>query len=85
MDINKQRDAFRAYHLIYWKYAIGRLIDFLPKQRRVPDQIDLLIIDEADRMLNMGFIPDIKRIFRKTTPKEHRQTCCSAQPLIRMY
>jgi ATP-dependent RNA helicase RhlB len=38
------------------------------------DQLDILILDEADRMLDMGFIPDVKRIIRKCTPKEERQT-----------
>jgi ATP-dependent RNA helicase RhlB len=34
----------------------------------------MLIIDEADRMLDMGFIPDVRKIVRSTPPKEKRQT-----------
>src|SRR5690606_1299946 len=52
----------------------GRLIDFLGSQDVFLDQLDILILDEADRMLDMGFIPDVKRIIRKCTPKEERQT-----------
>lgn len=52
----------------------GRLIDFTQKQALFLDQIELLVIDEADRMLDMGFIPDVKRIVRLTPRKTHRQT-----------
>ena len=36
--------------------------------------IEVLIIDEADRMLDMGFIPDVRRIIRATPPKDKRHT-----------
>jgi ATP-dependent RNA helicase RhlB len=52
----------------------GRLIDFLGSRDVYLDQIDMLILDEADRMLDMGFIPDVKRIIRHCTPKSERQT-----------
>jgi ATP-dependent RNA helicase RhlB len=38
------------------------------------DRVEILVIDEADRMLDMGFIPDVKRIVRLTPPKANRQT-----------
>jgi len=52
----------------------GRLIDFLGQKRVVLNEVEILVIDEADRMLDMGFIPDVRRIVRKTPPKERRQT-----------
>jgi len=52
----------------------GRLLDF-QRQRLVRlDGVEILIIDEADRMLDMGFIPDVSRIVRSTPAKEKRQT-----------
>ncbi len=52
----------------------GRLLDF--QRQRVIDlsRVDTLVIDEADRMLDMGFIPDVRRILHCLPDKEHRQT-----------
>jgi ATP-dependent RNA helicase RhlB len=52
----------------------GRLIDF-QRQRLVRlYKLEILIIDEADRMLDMGFIPDVRKIVYSTPPKHKRQT-----------
>jgi len=40
----------------------GRLLDHLEKQNVVLDEIEVLVLDEADRMLDMGFAPQINRI-----------------------
>ena len=50
----------------------GRLIDLIERGRILFSDLKFLVIDEADRMLDMGFIPDIERIF-KMLPS-HRQT-----------
>ena len=50
----------------------GRLLDLLGQNALKLDQVQMLVLDEADRMLDMGFIHDIKRIMAKL-PKE-RQT-----------
>ncbi len=55
----------------------GRLEDFL--ERRLLDlrRIDVLVLDEADRMLDMGFIPAVRRIVAKL-PKQRQTLCFSA-------
>ncbi|PXX90870.1 ATP-dependent RNA helicase RhlB [Marinobacter vulgaris] len=74
MNYDKQRDQLQNEIVDILVATPGRLIDFLGSQDVFLDQIDILILDEADRMLDMGFIPDVKRIIRKCTPKEERQT-----------
>lgn len=74
MNYDKQRDQLQNGIVDILVATPGRLIDFLGSQDVFLDQIDILILDEADRMLDMGFIPDVKRIIRKCTPKEDRQT-----------
>ena len=50
----------------------GRLIDHLEKQHVVFDDLEVLVLDEADRMLDMGFAPQINRIVAQIHP--YRQT-----------
>lgn len=50
----------------------GRLLDHINQGTLTLDQVETLVLDEADRMLDMGFIPDIRRIV-KLVP-EQRQT-----------
>lgn len=52
----------------------GRLIDFVTRRDLHLDLVDILVIDEADRMLDMGFIPQVRRIVRATPHKDKRQT-----------
>ena len=51
----------------------GRLIDHLERRSVDLSGIEILVLDEADRMLDMGFLPSIKRILAKL-PKQNRQT-----------
>jgi len=50
----------------------GRLIDHLERQNVVLDDLEILVLDEADRMLDMGFAPQINRIVDQIPP--YRQT-----------
>ena len=50
----------------------GRLLDHLEQGNCTLDRIDILVLDEVDRMLDMGFLPDVKRIVQRC-PRE-RQT-----------
>ena len=52
----------------------GRLIDFIQRGDMYLDRVESLVLDEADRMLDMGFIPQVKRIVRSTPRREDRQT-----------
>jgi ATP-dependent RNA helicase RhlE len=51
----------------------GRLLDHLQHPYAKLDGIETLVLDEADRMLDMGFLPDIRRIMR-ALPARSRQT-----------
>ena len=52
----------------------GRLMDFMRQKVIHLDKVQTLVIDEADRMLDMGFIPSIRNIVHCTPPKAERQT-----------
>ena len=51
----------------------GRLIDHIERRSVDLSGIEILVLDEADRMLDMGFLPSITRILA-TLPKQNRQT-----------
>ncbi len=74
MDYDKQRQALHQQFIDIVVATPGRLLDFAGKQDIFLDQVEILVIDEADRMLDMGFIPDVKRIVRQLPAKTHRQT-----------
>ena len=50
----------------------GRLLDLIQQRHAKMERIEVLVLDEADRMFDMGFLPDVKRII-KAVP-ERRQT-----------
>lgn len=74
MDYENQRQQLRNKEVDLLVATPGRLIDFMTSQDVFLDQVEVLVLDEADRMLDMGFIPDVRRIVRATPAKEHRQT-----------
>ena len=55
----------------------GRLIDLMSQGIVYLDQVECFVLDEADRMLDMGFLPDIKRIISKL-PKARQSLFFSA-------
>ncbi|MFP4119547.1 DEAD/DEAH box helicase [Coleofasciculus sp.] len=55
----------------------GRVIDLLDRGDLKLDQVKWVVLDEADEMLSMGFIDDVKKIL-KQAPKERQTACFSA-------
>ena len=51
----------------------GRLIDYLKQKVYSIGKIEMLVIDEADRMFDMGFIADLRFILRRLPPYDKRQ------------
>ena len=52
----------------------GRLIDFGKSGKIDYSQFGICIIDEADRLFDMGFLPDLRQILKKMPPREERRT-----------
>jgi ATP-dependent RNA helicase RhlB len=74
MDYNKQQRELEDDAIDIVVATPGRLLDFANKNVVKLGFTEIMVIDEADRMLDMGFIPDVRRIIYKTPPKEKRQT-----------
>jgi ATP-dependent RNA helicase RhlB len=52
----------------------GRIIDLLHQGMMVLKEVGFLVVDEADRMFDMGFIDDLRRLLRYLPPPDRRQT-----------
>ena len=74
MDHERQRRELEEAPVDLLVATPGRLKDYL--RSRVVDlrQVDTLVIDEADRMLDMGFIPDVRAIVNRLPDRDHRCT-----------
>ncbi len=74
MDYAKQLKQMEAKHCDILVGTPGRLLDFANNRDIQLDQIEVLVIDEADRMLDMGFIPQVRRLVRLTPRNNERKT-----------
>jgi ATP-dependent RNA helicase RhlB len=74
MDYEKQRRSLTGHAIDIIVATPGRLLDFHRRKDLDLSKTEILILDEADRMLDMGFIPDVRRIVYATPPKAKRQT-----------
>ena len=70
----KQQDMLKAKPVDIIVATPGRFIDFMNKRLIDPSRVEIIVLDEADRMLDMGFIPDVRKIILKTPHKNKRQT-----------
>ncbi|HEX2165379.1 MAG TPA: DEAD/DEAH box helicase, partial [Thermoanaerobaculia bacterium] len=80
-----QEKAFReGYEILV--ATPGRLLDHLRRPYARLDRLEVLVLDEADRMLDMGFIPDVRRIVAQV-PSERQTLFFSAtlaSPIVRL-
>ena len=73
MDHDKQRKSLQQ-KIDILAGTPGRIIDYVRSGALDLSKVELLVIDEADRMLDMGFIPDVRRIVAQLPEKGVRQT-----------
>jgi ATP-dependent RNA helicase RhlB len=73
VDYRKQREQLRQ-DVDLLVGTPGRLIDYWKQRVYHLDSIEVLVIDEADRMFDMGFIKDLRFLLRRCPPAEKRQS-----------
>ncbi|MFC2169921.1 DEAD/DEAH box helicase [Acidobacteriota bacterium] len=62
----------------------GRLMDLSKRGHLRLREVKILVIDEADRLFDMGFLPDIKKLLHKMPPRHKRQTMLFSATLNRV-
>src|ERR671920_2534121 len=58
----------------------GRLLDHFRQPYAKLDGLEVLVLDEADRMLDMGFLPDIKKVLKHLPPKRQTMLFSATMP-----
>ncbi len=74
IDYEKQRRELRNHVIDVLVATPGRLLDYHRQGELKLNRTEILVIDEADRMLDMGFVPDVRKIIHSTPSKNRRQT-----------
>ncbi|MCF8110989.1 MAG: DEAD/DEAH box helicase [Desulfobacteraceae bacterium] len=83
MDYVRQQNQLRQKAVDVVVATPGRLLDFNRRGVVSLKEVEALVIDEADRMLDMGFIPDVRKIIQSTPQKGRRQTMLFSATLTR--
>lgn len=73
MDYRQQREELRR-GVDVLVGTPGRLLDYLRQGVTTLAQVEVFVVDEADRMFDMGFIDDLREISRRLPPPTRRQT-----------
>ena len=73
-DYQKQNRALDKKPVDIVVATPGRLLDFASNDNLHLGLIEILVLDEADRMLDMGFIPQVRQVVSRTPRKDCRQT-----------
>jgi ATP-dependent RNA helicase RhlE len=58
----------------------GRLLDLLNRKEVRLDRVEVLVLDEADRMLDMGFLPDVRRVIQALTNRQQTLLFSATMP-----
>ncbi len=74
MDYDRQRRELEDAPVDLLVATPGRLKDYVRNHIIDLRQVDTLVIDEADRMLDMGFMPDVRAIVNRLPDRDHRCT-----------
>jgi len=76
IDMSIQESAFkRGIDIVV--ACPGRLIDHLERRNLTFEKVEVVVLDEADRMLDMGFMPQIRRVFMRL-PQQRQNLMFSA-------
>ena len=73
VDYEKQKDAIKE-GIDVLIATPGRLIDYYKQKLFSMKSVEVLVIDEADRLFDMGFIVDVRYILRNMSPYQKRQS-----------
>ncbi len=68
-QIHQVRALSRGVHVLI--ATPGRLLDLMNQGHVRLDRVEIFVLDEADRMLDMGFLPDLKRIIARLPKQRH--------------
>ncbi len=79
----RQHEALRAgYEIVV--ATPGRLLDHCRRRSARLDGVEVLVLDEADRMMDMGFMPDLRRILARLPGTRHTMLFSATMPIALM-